>query len=155
MRTRRNSGFLSADVQLALVVFVTWSASLSALFYSQAREYRGVVLSAEAVEVLHSVVELLKGERFEDVYDRYHGKWIEVPILCGSRGTASVRVRCYVDEADIPQRFGLLDLDGDPTTISRDVSLTYLYLPLRLTLNYDSDSGLISKNYFVVLKTPY
>ncbi|MEM7262877.1 MAG: hypothetical protein AAF488_12870 [Planctomycetota bacterium] len=93
--------------------------------------------------VLENWAERLRSGEFGSLYRDYHQFEIPVSSLKSDDGrSARLSIQCFVDETDIPREFGSVkDLDGVPSERSRDVSMTYRLLPIRLELTYPRGEG--------------
>ena len=151
-------------------------------FQSYARATSDMLARDRASTMVHNSLRLLQSADFASVRETYDGKLLpleeilhalsglvdlggllgddEEPesvdlgeLLAPDGEVAGVQVDFFVNELSLPPEFGpILDLDGDGTLATADCSATYLILPTRLRLTYQTLAGPVTEEVFVVLR---
>ena len=138
----RQQGAMIVEAMIALSVF---SVGVLGLFSSVQK----VFLSAaddrtrdQAAAGLQDVADTLRNADFSKIYGSYNNAKLPAYGLTSQGGAATVLVQCDVNELSLPAEYGpVQDLDGDGLKKSSDVSASYVLLPVRLTLTYQTNYG--------------
>ncbi len=151
--TRIEDGALLVELLVALILLTIGSLAVLGSF---SVAFRGIQETEEldiADVAIENVSEILWAQPVDTVYAGFHGATFPVEDLeSPDGGTAMVTVNCFVNEGTIPAEFGpLTDLDGNPTATSADVSTSYRLLPTRVSVDYLTSRGLMTREVFLVL----
>jgi hypothetical protein len=138
----RQQGSFIVEAMIALAVF---SVGVLGLFTSVQK----VFLSAaddrtrdQAAAALQDVADALRNSSFSKIYASYNNAKFPAYGLTIQGGAATVLIQCDVNELSLPAEYGpVQDLDGDGFKKSSDVSASYVLLPVRLTLTYQTNYG--------------
>lgn len=150
---KREEGWLVVEAVLALTVLTIGVLGFLFSFQSNFRATKEIGDRDLAQVALESAAETLRTADFKTLYATYQGSSLPCPGLRGpSGGPAVVRVQFHVDETKMPIEYGpVTDIDEDGIMATTDSSASYVLLPTRFALTYQTSYGLETRVMFVVL----
>ncbi len=168
-KTEKNSESGALLIELSIAMTILSIGIMGFLFSSQANFRSAQDLGTRQVltTTFRNAIEVLKNDTLSNLYNNYHQQAITPPsaittapgkstmvgqLLDDMGNPASVFVQFDVDETNLPSEYGPIeDLDGDGLLLTNDVSSSYQLLPTHLTLTYQTTSGMVTKDLYLVL----
>jgi hypothetical protein len=166
-RSKLQSGFLMIELAISMVLLTVGVLSLIYVANGTSRAQRDVVRNDLVSALFVNAVETLKSAPFSSLYQSYHGKTIapvtgavvsstgvkDLGTLRDSAGNpAQVTVDFFVNETALPSQFGpVLDINKDGLLATVNCATDYVLLPTRLRVTYARDTGVETKEMYLVL----
>ncbi len=153
----REQGALMIEMALALSIFAVGVLAYMNSFFSSTSAFGSVEEIDEITLAFENMAEHLREETFDDVYAKYNGAspMTLYQMKGPSGGPAVVTTTCFVNETNVPAEFGpISDLDGNASQQSTDVSGSYLLLPVRMRVTFQTGQGTQVRDQYIILEGP-
>ncbi len=166
-RSKDPSGFVMIELTMSLVLLTVGVLSLIYVAHATFRAQRDIVRNDLVSALFVNAMETLKSAPFSSLYQSYHGKTI-APVTGGVGSSTGVRdlgalrdgagnpaqvtVDFFVNETALPSQFGpVLDINKDGLLATVNCATDYVLLPTRLRVTYARDTGVETKEMYLVL----
>ena len=149
----RRAGALLLDAVMGLAVLTVGILAFLFSFQMNFRVTSDVGVEDQAAAALENAVETLKAADFTTLYATYQGARLPaLDIVAPDGSPATVQVGFDVNETALPAEYGpIADIDGDGSRSTQNASASYVLLPARLTLDYQTSYGAEQKVLFLIL----
>jgi len=137
---KRQEGFMMVELVIAMSILLIGLLGFCGAFTSNFKATNDVKTRDQISVDLKKTAETLRSADFNTLYFAYNSKTIN-----------GVTVTCYIDESAIPSQFGVTDIDGNTSTINKNVT-SYRVLPVRLSKTFPvGDKDVELKELFIVI----